>query len=78
MNEINDFGNSYFALIKPYQTDKKNPPTMYWRYQSGNGAVLVERITIEDGISTHEKALGAWADRATLTYVPINDPLPSA
>lgn len=39
----------------------------------GTAARAIHRVTETAGITTLERAWGAWADRATLTYTPIND-----
>lgn len=45
-----------------------------------NGKRVVERITEASSggttTTTIEHAYGAWADRATLTYYPINEAIP--
>lgn len=63
----------------PYKeeiTESAGTTTVYKVYDSSaSGAIYKETITEADGVTsiTRELSYGAWADRATLTYVPVND-----
>ena len=56
-----------------YQVDASaEDGTVYIRYANDN-ICAITRISTADGVTTIEWAYGAWADRASLTYVPINE-----
>ena len=67
----------------PHYGDNSNPPAAHIIDESTAGTTylcffntenrVVHRVTVADGITTVERAYGAWEDRATLDYVPIND-----
>ncbi|MPN19089.1 hypothetical protein SDC9_166455 [bioreactor metagenome] len=81
--------NAYGAQIIPGETKQRlaykeeitestGTTTVYKTYDSSaSAAIYKETITEADGVTsiTREIAYGAWSDRATLTYVPVNDPL---
>lgn len=65
-------GNRPEREPEPYIVDEATAGTVYLCYaNTANRAI--RRITTADGVTTIEWAYGAWADRATLTYKPINE-----
>lgn len=57
---------------EPYIVDEATSGVVYLCYaNTANRAI--RRITTADSVTTIEWAYGAWADRATLTYHPINE-----
>ena len=68
--------------IVPYIVEDAGGGVTYIRYfaDDADGNCLVKRITEESTggatTTTIEHAYGAWADRATLTYYPINQAIP--
>lgn len=67
---------------KPYMIEDAGGGVTYICYfpDDADGKRAIKRITqvIEGGATTTtvEHAYGAWADRATLTYYPINQAIP--
>ena len=67
----------------PYEIDTQGN-TEYYRFTSGKittikGKVIqtkdiIFRKTTDGSITRHEKAYDMWDNRASATYVPINDP----
>ena len=51
--------------------------TVYKAYENSATAVIYKETIVEAAVTTitREIAYGAWADRATLTYAPVNDPV---
>jgi len=61
----------YAAIIrdtKPSMLDTTSSTLIYEGYPAGP-AFLICKIVLSDTISTRTYAYGAWADRATLTYL---------
>jgi hypothetical protein len=67
---------------KPYTIEDAGGGVTYICYfpDDENGMRAIKRITqVSEGgatTTTVEHAYGAWADRATLTYYPINQAIP--
>jgi hypothetical protein len=59
--------------MRPYQVDEASATVTYMRYQGGAGVVLLIKIGVADTITTFEKSYDTWANRATATYIPVND-----
>ena len=68
--------------ILPYIIEEAGGGVTYIRFfaDDADGNCAVKRITeVSEGgatTTTIEHAFGAWADRATLTYYPINQAIP--
>ena len=58
-------------IIEPYIVDKSTPGTKYICYFD-TPQRIIRRITEDNDVTTLDFAWGAWDDRTTLTYVPIN------
>lgn len=80
--------NAYGALVIPGETKERlleeediivsgATTTVYKTFSVNAGAIYRDIITETEGRTSisHKIAYGAWADRATLTYVPVNDPV---
>lgn len=66
------YSRLYRENLEPYQIDEATAGVTYIRYFSAASGV-VKRITVANSVTTIEAAVGAWVDRATLTYLPINE-----
>lgn len=58
----------------PYIVDASTEGVTYICFDAG-AKRAIRRITESDGVTTIEWAWGAWANRASLSYVPINTPI---
>lgn len=67
---INDY-NVPSGAIEPYITLVDGDTTYICFFNTPERAI--HRITNASGTTTKEKAYGAWDDRASLDYIPIND-----
>lgn len=79
MQVLDNLGNPYKpAFVKselsPFQVDEADANTTYIRYYNTNPCAI-HRILITGTVTQMDWAYGDWADRATLTYKPINDPM---
>ena len=63
------------SAVKPtaYQVDAATSGTTYIRF-SDSPKNAIQKIVDADGVTTITVAFGAWADRATLDYHPVNKP----
>lgn len=57
---------------EPYVIDEATAGTTFICYADTPNRAI-RRITEADGITTVEWAYGAWEERASLNYVPINE-----
>lgn len=79
------FGVTTVRELLPYEVEDLGD-VVYKRYTDGKKYVnekhletvdteeLIIRTTIEGSITRNEKAWAKWADRASATYIPINNP----
>jgi hypothetical protein len=61
--------------LKPYKIDEVDAATTYMLYSDDKtGTVLqkVVKISVVGTVTTFESSIGLWANRASLTYRPIN------
>ncbi len=65
-----NFG-SKSEVPEPYMVDAAAEDVTYICFANTTPR-CVRRITQADGVTTTEFSMGAWADRATLTYQPVN------
>ncbi len=68
-----NFG-SHAEVLEPYLVDAATEGVTYICF-ADTAFRCVRRITQTNGITTTEFAMGAWPDRATLTYHPVNTTL---
>ncbi len=76
MRTIDNFGRPYNperTEPMPYQVDEASAFVTYIRYTDGSPCAI-HRITIAGTVTQFDWAYGDWANRASLTYKPINDP----
>lgn len=65
---------SHSEVPEPYLVDAAVEDVTYICFTDA-AFRCVRRITQANGLTTTEFSMGAWADRATLTYQPINSTL---
>jgi len=58
--------------VTPYQVDEPSASVTYIRYRGGSGEVFIQKVSVAGTVTTFEKTKDTWANRATATYVPIN------
>ena len=58
--------------IQPYQIDSNTSGTVYTRWTSGTGKVIIMKEVTADNVKTYTKTYDTWANRATATYVAID------
>ena len=58
----------------PWIVDSSTPGTVYICYKP-DPKRIIKRIVTSSGTTTIEWSYGAWDDRATLTYVPMEESL---
>ncbi len=76
MSTLDNHGNPFVPVfhaseLKAYQVDTSTEGITYIRYYNANPCA-VQRVSLADGVYTTEVAYGAWANRASLSYQPIN------
>jgi len=59
-----------YDAAEPYQIDKRE--NVYYARFHNEDVTAIQRCTKDGDFITQEWAWGKWADRTTLTYVPIN------
>lgn len=73
---IDKWGEPYIHVvhetIEPYMVDASTAGTTYICYFNTPDRII-RKITDDNGITTIEFSWGAWDDRTTLTYIPINE-----
>lgn len=57
-----------------YKLDEATSGVKYICYDD-NARTVIRRITTSANVTTVEVAFGAWADRVTLVYQPVNKPI---
>lgn len=60
-------------LTPKYQIDQADQYTQYIRYENSTTSQLVRKVSTSSNITTDEKAIGLWTNRASLTYKPITE-----
>lgn len=60
------------VALQPYQVDSHTSGTVYTRYKSGTGVVLIMRAVTDTDVVTYTKAYDTWANRASADYVAID------
>lgn len=60
--------------LAAYQIDDSTTGVTYIRY-SADDECVVQKVSTADSVTTVEVAFGAWADRASLTFQQVNEPL---
>lgn len=55
----------------PTEVDITDGETIYKRWTGGTAAEIIVRVKLTGTVWSFAKAVGLWADRATLTYEPI-------
>jgi hypothetical protein len=58
--------------LVPYMVDADTQTGITYTCYTNNTPRLIVKTTVAGNLTTNEKAFGAWDDRASLTYVPIN------
>lgn len=71
--KVDKYGRRGITLDEPlpYKVDSSTDGTTYMCF-SDEAETMIHRYVTADGVTTTTKAWGAWANRATLTYVAIN------
>lgn len=64
--------------VQPYMVETTEEGNIVYKCYTDNAMRIIIRTTIDGALTTTEKAFGAWANRATLLYVPINAKNPTA
>ena len=74
LGTIRKNGVSIYVIETPvYQEHVVSADLKYMRYEDTTTDQFIRRVSTSSGITTDEKAIGLWANRASLTYKPIND-----
>lgn len=60
--------------LAAYQVDDATTGVTYVRFQADDECVI-QRISTSDGVTSIEVAFGLWANRASLTFQQVNEPL---
>lgn len=72
MSSVNFIHNRGGRDPEPYMVDESTAGTTYICY-ANTAKRAIRRITEAGGVTTVEWAYGAWEQRASLEYVPINN-----
>lgn len=68
-----NIGSPIYENTIPYQTESLSDGAVkYFRYENTTSAQFIRKQSTTENITTDEKVIGVWADRASLTYLPIN------
>ena len=70
----------YEHPLPVFQVDETASGVVFLRFVDSSPCAIqrISKVSMPDGskLEIHEVAIGNWADRATLTYYPINQPIP--
>lgn len=69
----NRFPHKGFEQKRPYMVNDDGNGVIYMCYSDAAVKPIIRVTDDGNGTITQEWAYGSWADKATLTYVPINN-----
>lgn len=75
---LNNLGNPHRGVpeeddLRPYIVDASGEVTYICYFDTPRRAI--HRLSTVNGVTSCHWAYGRWEDRASLTYIPINEPM---